>query len=91
MRFTLKLFFVLIAVTFLGGMPKAEAANYLEEQAIDQELGLLDQPWKINRVRMYTPESLPPQMKLGLPPYDQQVENAQVRESATGTGGGPRA
>lgn len=87
MRFPLKLFSVLVVVGLLIGMSDVFAASYLEEQAIDEKLGLLNQPWHINLVDLYTPESLPPQMRLGLPPYDQQVEKAQIEESAAGSAG----
>ena len=51
----------------------AWAAPPAEEQATDQKIGLLDRPWKITKIRLAVR-----QKHTLLPPYDQQVEKAQV-------------
>ena len=62
-------------------------ASYLAEQAIDQKLGLLNRPWRMNLVRLPSRFDLPPQLKPGgSPPYDQQAEKAQLPSGLGGAG-----
>lgn len=52
---------------------------YLEDQAIDQELGLFNLPWPVDLARMPSRFDQPQQVQSGgLPPYDQEVEEAQT-------------
>jgi hypothetical protein len=53
------------------------AASVLADQEIDRQCGLLDIPWDIAIVRLFAWSDLPPQMRWGFPPYDQQPGLAQ--------------
>lgn len=71
---------VLRAETPAGTQPSASvpAPAYLEDQAIDQELGVINHAWTVNRVRVSSRFDLPAQLAPGgLPPFAQQVETAQ--------------
>jgi hypothetical protein len=61
----------IVALSALLAAPAA-AGSYLADQEIDREAGLLEIPWSISLVRMYTWSDLPAQMQWGFPPYDQQ-------------------
>ena len=55
-----------------------EAASYQEEQAIDQQCGLLKLPWHVSHVQMHSRLTQPAWVQAGgFPPYGQEVENAQ--------------
>lgn len=49
-----------------------------DEEKMDEAFGLLDRPWKMNLVRLRVRDDLHFEMRGGLPPYDQEVEKAQV-------------
>ena len=55
-----------------------DTAPYLQDQAIDRQMGILDKSWKsIDLVNIYSRFDLPLQVRPGFPPYDQQAERAQ--------------
>lgn len=85
----MRIFLTMLAFAFFSfitaDLPTAQAASYEEEQAMDQKWGVLDRPWKISRVRFRTVGDQPAQVKSGLPPYFQQVEDAQTISGGTGT------
>ena len=63
-----------------GAPPSATvpAPAYLEEQAVDQKLGVLNHAWTLNHVRVSSRFDLPAQLAPGgLPPFSQQPEKAQ--------------
>lgn len=71
----LGVFFVVVN----GGLAQAETASfpYLEDQRIDEGLGLFGRPWDINLVNVNSRLDQLLQVQPGFPPYDQQVERAQ--------------
>lgn len=60
-----------------AGLARAEALSYMEDQRIDEGLGLLDRPWDLNLVNVNSRLDQLLQVRPGFPPYDQQVERAQ--------------
>lgn len=71
---------LLRAETPAGAPPSttAPAPSYLEEQAVDQQLGVLNRAWTLNHVRVSSRFDLPAQLAPGgLPPFAQQSEKAQ--------------
>lgn len=68
------LFLLLIALLATGA--EAGAFSYQEDQAIDEKLGLLNQPFQISMPRLYTRQNLPAQMKPGSPPFSQQIQKS---------------
>lgn len=74
---TMFLMAALVLILPLAGKLGA-ASSYLEDQTIDQELGLFDLPWEFNLVRVNSRWDQPFQVQSGgRPPYDQEVELAQ--------------
>ncbi len=65
-----------LLVAMPGG--RLAAGGWVQEEALDRRLGLLDRPWNItyhpSRTRFYFQERA--RVTTGLPPYDQQVERA---------------
>ncbi|MBI1884534.1 MAG: hypothetical protein HYS08_10095 [Chlamydiae bacterium] len=71
-------FWVALFLSVLGKGVTADSPSYLSDQKIEEELNLLNRPWRIEKVRLYRWEMIPPQLLMGLPPYDQEVEEAQT-------------
>lgn len=73
--------FILVLAAFLAvmsaGPARAEALSYMEDQRIDEGLGLLDRPWDLDLVNVNSRLDQLLQVRPGFPPYDQQVEHAQ--------------
>ena len=64
-------------VAATAGVVWAESLSYLDDQKIDEGLGILDRPWDLNLVNVNSRLDQLLQVKPGFPPYDQQVERAQ--------------
>ena len=64
-----------VAVVFSS---EAGAVSYLEEQGMDQQLGLLDHPWRFGTSgKGDLLRNLPLEVRPGFPPYAQEPEKAQ--------------
>lgn len=76
-------FVLAVAVLFVvlnGGGVWAESlsASYIEDQKIDESLGLLGRPWDLDLVNVNSRLDQLLQVRPGFPPFDQQVERAQA-------------
>ena len=84
---------IIISVLFMFAISGTiQAADYHEEQQIDQELGILDRAWNFVYTRLFGREQLPAQVKPGAPTYDQEIERAQdTRGAILPSGGGGKS
>jgi len=68
---------VLIGAVLLAVAP-VFASNLAQDEALDRMAGLFDHPWQIKKIRINSRWKLPHELLPGLPPYNQQVANAQL-------------
>jgi len=75
-----KILFTVALVMLIGQAPLSVAAptdSYQEDEAIDEQLGLLDMGWKLDLVNIRMRLDQPLEVRPGFPPYDEQVQEAQ--------------